>query len=90
MAKGIYKAVEKLTILEEVSNGEIGFLAATKKYEIKKTDTHNRSYSAELKLQAVKDHFRVDCLSTRSSINIRLQVQTSSPSGLRSIVVIAA
>ncbi|MDR6879582.1 helix-turn-helix domain-containing protein [Bacillus sp. 3255] len=37
MAKGKYNALEKLNILEEVSRGEIGFLAAAKKYEINKT-----------------------------------------------------
>ena len=37
MSRGKYNALEKLAILEEVSNGEIGFLAAAKKYEISKT-----------------------------------------------------
>lgn len=75
MAKGKFKASEKFTILEEISNGEIGFRAATRKYKVGQTTlvewrrlyklygyegledrTHNRSYSAELKLQAVKDY----------------------------------
>ncbi|NBC73591.1 helix-turn-helix domain-containing protein [Paenibacillus sacheonensis] len=75
MSLGKYSALEKLAILEEVSNGEIGFLAAAKKYEINKTTlmrwqrryqtcgyeglerrTHLQSYSAELKLRAVKDY----------------------------------
>lgn len=75
MSRGKYNALEKLTILEEVSNGEIGFLAAAKKYGINKTTlmkwqrrykthgfeglerpTHLQRYSAELKLQAVKDY----------------------------------
>ncbi|MGG3471580.1 IS3 family transposase [Neobacillus pocheonensis] len=75
MSRGKYNALEKLAILEEVSNGEIGFLAAAKKYGINKTTlmkwqrryktygyeglerrTHLQSYSAELKLQAVKDY----------------------------------
>ncbi|WP_219834812.1 helix-turn-helix domain-containing protein [Paenibacillus sp. R14(2021)] len=74
MSRGKYSALEKLAILEEVSKGELGFLAATKKYSINKTSlmkwqrryklygfeglerrTHNRSYSAELKLQAVAE-----------------------------------
>ncbi|MDQ1914685.1 helix-turn-helix domain-containing protein [Paenibacillus sp. GD4] len=73
MSKGKYNASEKFAILEEVSNGEIGFLAAAKKYGINKTTlmkwqrryrtygyevlerrTHLQSYSAELKLRAVK------------------------------------
>jgi len=37
MSRDKYNALEKLAILEEVSNGEIGFLAAAKKYEISKT-----------------------------------------------------
>ncbi|MDD9269337.1 helix-turn-helix domain-containing protein [Paenibacillus sp. GCM10023248] len=37
MARGKYNALEKLNILEEVSRGEIGSLAAAKKYEINKT-----------------------------------------------------
>ncbi|MDQ0888181.1 transposase [Paenibacillus sp. V4I9] len=37
MSRGKYNALEKLAILEEVSNGEIGFLAAAKKYGINKT-----------------------------------------------------
>ncbi|SFJ40023.1 Transposase and inactivated derivatives [Paenibacillus sp. UNC496MF] len=75
MSLGKYSALDKLAILEEVSNGEIGFLAAAKKYEINKTTlmrwqrryqtcgyeglerrTHLQSYSAELKLRAVKDY----------------------------------
>lgn len=74
MTRGKYNALEKLTIIEEVSNGEIGFLAAAAKYGISKTTlmkwqrryklygyeglsrTRNRSYTAELKLQAVKDY----------------------------------
>lgn len=75
MARGKYNALEKLNILEEVSRGEIGFLA--KKYEVNKTTlmkwqrryklygaeglvsrTHNQSYTAELKLQAVKDYLK--------------------------------
>jgi transposase len=75
MSRGKYNALEKLAILEEVSNGEIGFMAAAKKYGINKTTlmkwqrryktygyeglerrTHLQSYSAELKLQAVKDY----------------------------------
>ncbi|MBO7746780.1 helix-turn-helix domain-containing protein [Paenibacillus sp. MWE-103] len=75
MSRGKYSVLEKLAILEEVSNGEIGFLAAAKKYEINKTTlmrwqrryqtcgyeglerrTHLQSYSAELKLRAVKDY----------------------------------
>jgi len=75
MSRGKYNALEKLAILEEVSSGEIGFLAAAKKYGINKTTlmkwqrryktygyeglehrTHLQSYSAELKLQAVKDY----------------------------------
>jgi transposase len=36
MSRGKYNALEKLAILEEVSNGEIGFLAAAKKYGINK------------------------------------------------------
>lgn len=70
-----YSAAEKLVILNEVSSGQLGFLATAKKYEINKTTlmkwqrryklygyegleshTHNRSYSAELKLQAVMDY----------------------------------
>ncbi|WP_018756428.1 helix-turn-helix domain-containing protein [Paenibacillus terrigena] len=77
MVRKKYNALEKLKIIEEVSNGEIGFLAAAKKYEINKTTlmkwqrryklygyeglerrTHNRSYSAELKLQAVREHLQ--------------------------------
>ncbi|MBO7749068.1 helix-turn-helix domain-containing protein [Paenibacillus sp. MWE-103] len=75
MSLGKYSALEKLAILKEVSNGEIGFLAAAKKYEINKTTLmrwqrryqtwgyeglerrpHLQSYSAELKLRAVKDY----------------------------------
>ncbi|MFC0389949.1 helix-turn-helix domain-containing protein, partial [Paenibacillus mendelii] len=75
MFKRKYEAADKHAILEEASSGEIGFLAAVKKYEINKTTlmkwqrryklygyeglksrTHNRSYSAELKLQAVQDY----------------------------------
>lgn len=75
MVGGKYNALEKLNIIEEVSSGEIGFLAAAKKYKINNTTLmkwqrryklygyeglerhpHNRSYSAELKLQAVKDY----------------------------------
>ncbi|WP_169081326.1 helix-turn-helix domain-containing protein [Paenibacillus sp. PL91] len=75
MVGGKYNALEKLNIIEEVSSGEIGFLAAAKKYKINNTTlmkwqrryklygyeglehrTHNRSYSAELKLQAVKEY----------------------------------
>lgn len=75
MSRGKYNALEKLTILEEVSSGETGFLAAANKYGINKTtlmkwqrkyklygyeglENHARirSYSAELKLQAVKDY----------------------------------
>ncbi|CAM3682124.1 helix-turn-helix domain-containing protein [Brevibacillus invocatus] len=37
MPRSTYNAFEKLAILEEVSNGEIGFLAGAKKYEINKT-----------------------------------------------------
>ncbi|RKN64174.1 helix-turn-helix domain-containing protein [Paenibacillus ginsengarvi] len=37
MSRGKYSALEKLTILDEVSSGEIGFLAAAKKYGINKT-----------------------------------------------------
>ncbi|WP_219837671.1 helix-turn-helix domain-containing protein [Paenibacillus sp. R14(2021)] len=74
MSIGKYSAVEKLAILEAVSKGELGFLAAAKKYGINKTSlmkwqrryklygyeglerrTHNQSYNAELKLQAVAD-----------------------------------
>jgi transposase len=74
MSRGKYSALEKLTILEDVSSGKIGYLAAAKKYGINKTSlmkwqrrykqygyeglmhrTHNRSYSAELKLQAVTE-----------------------------------
>ncbi|WP_219836169.1 helix-turn-helix domain-containing protein [Paenibacillus sp. R14(2021)] len=74
MSSRKYSALEKLAILEEVSKGELGFLAATKKYGINKTSlmkwqrryklygfeglerrSHNRSYSAELKLQAVTE-----------------------------------
>ncbi|MEC0236870.1 transposase [Paenibacillus kribbensis] len=81
MTRGKYNALEKLTILEEVSNGEIGFLAAAEKYGINKTTLmkwqrryklygyegpesrkRNRSYTAELKLEAVKD-----CLEGRLS-----------------------
>lgn len=77
MAKGKYSALEKFNIIEEVSRGEIGFLAAAKKYKINKTTlmkwqrryklygseglesrTRNRSYSAQLKLQAVKDYLK--------------------------------
>lgn len=69
-----YNALEKLSILEEVSNGETGFLVAAKKYGINKMTlmkwqrqykmygyeglerrTHLQSYSAELKLRAMKD-----------------------------------
>lgn len=75
MSREKYCALEKLTILEEVTSGQIGFMAAAKKYEINKTTlmkwqrrykiygyeglesrTHNRNYTAELKLQAVKDY----------------------------------
>ncbi|MDQ0899435.1 transposase [Paenibacillus sp. V4I7] len=75
MSKRKCGAAEKLIILNEVSSGQIGFLAAAKKYEINKTTlmkwqrryklygyeglesrAHNRSYSAELKLGAVKDY----------------------------------
>jgi transposase len=75
MSQRKYSALEKLAILQEVSHGEIGFLAAAKKYGINKTTlmrwqrrhkscrdeglerrTHLRSYSAELKLRAVKDY----------------------------------
>lgn len=37
MVRKKYNAQEKLNIIEEVSNGKIGFLAADKKYEINKT-----------------------------------------------------
>jgi len=37
MSSGKYSVLEKLTILEEVSSGQIGFLAATKKYGVNKT-----------------------------------------------------
>ncbi|WP_081418618.1 helix-turn-helix domain-containing protein [Paenibacillus sp. Leaf72] len=37
MSREKYNALEKLAILEEVSNGEIGFLVAAKKYGINKT-----------------------------------------------------
>ncbi|WP_419873325.1 hypothetical protein [Candidatus Pristimantibacillus sp. PTI5] len=37
MSRGKYNALEKLTILEEVSSAEIGFLAATKKDGINET-----------------------------------------------------
>lgn len=37
MTRGKYNALEKLTVLEEVSIGEIGFLAAAKNYGINKT-----------------------------------------------------
>lgn len=109
MSRGKYNALEKLTILEEVSNGEIGFLAAATKYGINKTTlmkwqrrykthgykglerrTHLQRYSAELKLQAVKDYLEGACLSIRSSINTRLLVRGSSSIGLTSIMVIAA
>lgn len=75
MSKRKYGAAEKLIILNEVSSGQLGFLAAAKKYEINKTTlmkwqrryklygyeglesrVHNQSYSAELKLGAVKDY----------------------------------
>ncbi|MEV5027445.1 transposase [Paenibacillus sp. LPE1-1-1.1] len=75
MSRGKYSAFEKLTILEEVASGQIGFMAAAKNYGINKTTlmkwerryklygyegleshTRNRSYTAELKLQAVKDY----------------------------------
>ncbi|WP_090645546.1 DDE-type integrase/transposase/recombinase [Paenibacillus sp. UNC496MF] len=75
MSQRKYSALEKLAILQEVSHGEIGFLAAAKKYGINKTTlmrwqrrhkscgdeglerrTRLRSYSAELKLRAVKDY----------------------------------
>lgn len=81
MTRGKFNALEKLTILEEVSKGEIGFLAAAEKYGINKTTlmkwqrryklygyegqesrTRNRSYTAEIKLEAVKD-----CLEGRLS-----------------------
>lgn len=70
-----YGAAEKLVILNEVTSGQLGFLAAAKKYGINKTTlmkwqrryklygyeglesrAHNQSYSAELKLSAVKDY----------------------------------
>jgi transposase len=66
---------EKLAVLQEIESGEIGWKAATQKYDIGKTTlkewrnryeqsgyeglvhrTYNRSYSAELKNQAVKDY----------------------------------
>jgi len=75
MARGKYTALEKFKIIEEVSRGEIGFLAAARKYKINDTTlmkwqrryklygyeglerrARNRSYSAELKLQAVKEY----------------------------------
>ncbi|MFC0216754.1 IS3 family transposase, partial [Paenibacillus chartarius] len=75
MPRGKYNALEKLAVIQEVSSGKIGFLAAAKKYGINKTtlmkwqrryklygedglvsQERNRSYSAELKLQAVRDH----------------------------------
>ncbi|NEW07257.1 hypothetical protein GK047_25835, partial [Paenibacillus sp. SYP-B3998] len=37
MSKRKYGAAEKLIILNEVSSGQLGFLAAAKKYEINKT-----------------------------------------------------
>ncbi|WP_364147873.1 hypothetical protein [Paenibacillus sp. LPE1-1-1.1] len=40
MSRGKYYALEKLTILEEVSSGGIGFLAAAKKYGINKLILH--------------------------------------------------
>ncbi|MFC5446677.1 helix-turn-helix domain-containing protein [Paenibacillus aestuarii] len=94
MARGKYNVLEKLNILEEVSRGEIGFLAAAKKYEINKTTlvkwqrrykhygaeglvsrTHNQSYTAELKLQAVKDmaaahSLNLLCISLLTNIHI--------------------
>ncbi|MGF7033515.1 transposase-like protein [Paenibacillus mucilaginosus] len=110
MSKEKYCASEKLAILEEVSSGKIGFIAATKRYGMNKTtlmkwqrryklygyeglerSTRNRSYSAELKLQAVKDYVEgVDCQNTRSSTNTGSQVQRRFLTGLKSIMVIAA
>lgn len=37
MSKRKYSAAEKLMILNEVSSGQLGFLAAAKNYEINKT-----------------------------------------------------
>ncbi|WP_310876886.1 hypothetical protein [Priestia megaterium] len=37
MSRGKHNGLEKLKILEEVSNEEIGFLAATEKYGVNKT-----------------------------------------------------
>jgi transposase-like protein len=75
MLRRQYSASEKLAILEEIENGEIGVNAVGNKhgintgtlwkwqrrykvygYEGLESRTHNRSYSAELKLQAVKDY----------------------------------
>ncbi|MBN3524857.1 helix-turn-helix domain-containing protein [Paenibacillus apiarius] len=66
---------EKLAVLQEIENGEMGLETAAKKHGIGTTtliewrdryelygyeglehQTHNRSYSAELKLQAVKNY----------------------------------
>lgn len=43
MSKGKYNALEKLAIIEEVSNGEIGFLAAEKKTKIRPLTTATRA-----------------------------------------------
>ncbi|WP_169091354.1 transposase [Paenibacillus sp. PL91] len=83
MSRGKYSALEKLTILEEVTSAQIGFMAAAKKYEINKTTlmkwqrryklsgyeglesrTRNRSYTAELKLQAVKDYLHAQATTS--------------------------
>lgn len=75
MHRGKHSASEKLAIIQEIENGDIGVKAATQKFSITKTTlakwrkryriygfegletrSHNRSYSAELKIQAVKDH----------------------------------
>lgn len=75
MLKELYSSLDKLTIIDEISSGEISLKDATKKYGISKTtlvkwrqrykvygleglerQAQNRSYSAELKLQAVMDY----------------------------------
>jgi transposase len=75
MPKFHYSTSGKLAVLGEIESGQIGIMAAVKKYGIPKTtlvkwrhryelygyegletQTRNRSYPAELKLQAVTDY----------------------------------
>ncbi|MEF2968539.1 transposase [Paenibacillus sp. M1] len=75
MPKNKLNALEKLAIVQEIENSQIGLKAAVRKFGLNKSTlvkwrhlyrlygieglevgSHNRSYSADLKLQAVKDY----------------------------------